>query len=148
DRRRPEHHDRAGAASRLLALVGAPAIPREPANAEAGRMRRAHDPIAGLPRPESERGEETREVRRSHALALLRPPRRMLRRAAVPASRIKSPSTVTVRAVPRIQRPGNVASHHAVSMYCRPSASIPPQDGMLAGIPTPRKLRLDSATMA
>ena len=62
-RGRAEHHDRAGASPSLLALVGEPALPREAADAEAGGVGRAHDPVASLARPEPERGEQAREGR-------------------------------------------------------------------------------------
>src|SRR5690349_18870331 len=51
-----------------------------------------------------------------------------------------APNTVTV-----IAMPGNVVIHHALLMYCLPSASIKPHVTVGDLTPNPRKFRDDSA---
>ena len=46
----------------------------------------------------------------------------------------------------KIESPGIVEIHQASSKYPRPSETKDPQVGVGAGIPTPRKLRIDSAS--
>jgi hypothetical protein len=48
-----------------------------------------------------------------------------------------------------IANPGNVATHQAPKiMYSRPSASMPPQDGVGGCVPRPKKLNPDSKMMS
>ena len=49
---------------------------------------------------------------------------------------------------PQQAAPGKSASQYRVSMNCRPSASIPPQEGIASGTPRPRKERPASVRMA
>src|SRR4051812_2001650 len=63
-------------------------------------------------------------------------------------SRTQSPPRLIASVVSMIARPGNVLSHQAVSRYCRPWPSIPPQDGLGGWTPSPRKLRVDSSTIS
>ena len=53
-----------------------------------------------------------------------------------------SPNMLRLYTVSVRQRPGQRASHGAISMYWRPSLlSMPPQLGVFNGRPNPRKLR-------
>src|SRR5882724_5906822 len=63
-------------------------------------------------------------------------------------SRNQSPTILNDNTTSIMAIPGQTDTHHSVSTYLRPSATIPPQVGAGGGIPAPRKLSDASTTMA
>ena len=62
-------------------------------------------------------------------------------------SRSQSPKRLKASTTSMIAAPGITASHHALAMWLRPSATIWPHDGVGGGMPAPRKLSEASTMM-
>src|SRR5262249_23943914 len=62
-------------------------------------------------------------------------------------SRSQSPNRLKDNTVNMMATPGNIETHHAVTINSRPSAIMRPHAGMGRGSPAPRKLRVDSRRM-